>query len=432
MGADSTQMCCPNCGGTMEFDPNAGKLKCIFCGSAFSQEECAAFFHEQQAQDEAKQSGSDWGSDAQDMKAYSCKTCGAEILTDENTGASRCPYCGNTTIMEAQFTGAAKPDFLIPFAFNKQQAMEKYKEYYQKKFFLPKAFLEGNQVEEIQGVYVPFWLYDGAVTIDAEFEAADKEETPTETIRRIYRAERRGTITFENVPADASKRMPDAIMDSVEPFKFDELKEFNMMYLPGFLAEKFDVKGDDDLERAEKRVISTAKQKTQATVKHNEVHEKRGNYVVNYTKKKYAMLPIWYLTTNWNGNQFSFAMNGQTGKFTGDLPVDYTKLGIITGIGAVAAGVILYLLMKSIPAALIAALIVALIIFFAGKGSMKPVHNASQANDYMDKQVHLVYCQDHFLRTERKPKEQRPAGGPPQHPTNGPSAGPQKPPSSHR
>ena len=409
MAQNSTQVCCPNCGGTMEFDPAVGKLKCMFCESVFTQEECAAFFSDQESQEAAKQSGSDWGSDADDMKAYACNTCGAEILADGNTGATRCPYCGNTTIIEAQFSGAAKPDFVIPFAFNKQQAMEKYKEYYEKKKLLPKAFLAGNQVEEIQGVYVPFWLFDGAVTIDAEYEAADKEDTPTETVRRIYRAERRGTIAFENVPADASKRMPDAIMDSVEPFKFDELKPFNMMYLPGFLAEKFDVEGDDDLERAEKRVIATAKQKTQATVKHNEVHEKRGSFVVNYTKKKYALLPIWYLTTNWNGKQWNFAMNAQTGKFTGDLPVDYTKLGIMTALAAIIPGVLLWLLMKNIPVALIAALIIALIAFFGGKGSMRPVHNASQANEYMDKQVRLVWSKDHFVRTERKPKEQRPA-----------------------
>lgn len=406
MGADSTQMCCPNCGGTMEFDPSLGKLKCIFCESAFTQEECAVFFKEQESQEQAKQSGSDWGSDAQDMKAFSCNTCGAEILTDENTGATRCPYCGNTTVIEAQFSGAAKPDFVIPFGFTKQQAMEKYKAYYEKKFLLPKAFLSNNQVEEIQGLYVPFWLFDGAVTIDAEFEGADKNETDTEVISKIYRCERRGTITFENVPADASKRMPDAIMDSLEPFKFNELKPFDMMYLPGFLAEKFDVEGDDDLERAEKRVTATAKQKTKETVKHSDVTEVRGNYDINYTKKKYAMLPVWYLTTNWNGKSWTFAMNAQTGKFTGDLPIDYAKLGIITGIGAVLAGVLFYLILKTVPAALIAALVAALIVFFVGKGSMRPVHIANQANDYMDKQVRLAYSNDRYIRTEHKPKQQ--------------------------
>ena len=118
------------------------------------------------------------------------------------------------------------------------------------------------------------------------------------------------------------------------------------------------------------------------------------------------MLPVWYLTTNWNGKQWTFAMNAQTGKFTGDLPIDYAKLGIITGIGAVIAGILLYLIMKNIPAALIAALIVALIVFFVGKGSMRPVHTASQANDYMEKQVRLVFSHDRFIRTERKKKQQ--------------------------
>ena len=284
--------------------------------------------------------------------------------------------------------------------------MEKYKGYYEKRKLIPKDFLTGSKVEEIQGVYVPFWLYDGSVNIDAEFEAADKTETDKEIIRKIYKADRRGTINFENVPADASKRMPDDIMDSVEPFTFADLKPFSMTYMPGFLAERFDVEGDDDLQRAEKRVVNSAKQKTKDTVKHDEVTEKRGDYKVNYTKKKYAMLPIWYLTTSWQGKQWNFAMNGQTGKFTGDLPIDNTKLGLITGGSAIAAGVILYLIMKSLLVPVVAALIVALVVCFSLKGSMRPVHNATQANEYMDKNVKLVLSNDTYLRTERKQKQQ--------------------------
>ena len=407
MAGTSTQLVCPNCGGTMQFDPQVGKMKCIFCDSVFTQEEAEEFFRQQNEEEELKGSGDDWGDLADNMRAYSCNTCGAEIICDETTAATRCPYCDNTTVIEAQFSGAAKPDFVIPFAFTKEQAMEKYKGYYEKRKLIPKDFISGSRVEEIQGVYVPFWLYDGSVNIDAEFEAADKTENDTEIIRKIYKAQRRGTISFENVPADASKRMPDDIMDSVEPFNFTQLKPFSMTYMPGFLAERFDVEGDDDLERAEKRVVNTAKQKTKATVKHDEVTEKRGDYKVNYTKKKYAMLPVWYLTTSWNGKQWNFAMNGQTGTFTGDLPVDYTKLGIMTGIAAIVAGALLFLLTKGIAVALIAALIVGLIVFFAAKGSMKPVHKATQANEYMDKDVRLVLTKDDYVRTEKKKKEQR-------------------------
>ena len=405
--ATSTQLVCPNCAGTLQFDPTIGKMKCIFCDSVFSQEEAEQFFAQQNEEEEIKESGADWGEDADGMRAYSCSTCGAEILCDQNTAATRCPYCDNTTVIEAQLSGAIKPDVVIPFAFTKEQAMEKYKGYYEKRKLIPKDFLSGSRVEEIQGVYVPFWLYDGSVSIDAEFEAADITDNGIEITRKIYKADRRGNIAFENVPADASKRMPDDIMDSVEPFDFGQLKPFSMTYMPGFLAERFDVEGDDDLERAEKRVTNTAKQKTRATVRHDEVTETRGDYKVNYTKKKYALLPIWYLTTSWNGKQWNFAMNGQTGNFTGDLPVDGTKLGIMTGGSALAAAVLLYLITKSIPFILGAALVVGLIVFLVAKGSMKPVHKATQANEYMAKKVSLVYSTDDYLRTERKKKEQR-------------------------
>ena len=405
--ATSTQLVCPNCAGTLQFDPTIGKMKCIFCDSVFSQEEAEQFFTQQNEEEEIKESGADWGEDADGMRAYSCSTCGAEILCDQNTAATRCPYCDNTTVIEAQLSGAIKPDVVIPFAFTKEQAMEKYKGYYEKRKLIPKDFLSGSRVEEIQGVYVPFWLYDGSVSIDAEFEAADITDNGIEITRKIYKADRRGNIAFENVPADASKRMPDDIMDSVEPFDFGQLKPFSMTYMPGFLVERFDVEGDDDLERAEKRVTNTAKQKTRATVRHDEVTETRGDYKVNYTKKKYALLPIWYLTTSWNGKQWNFAMNGQTGNFTGDLPVDGTKLGIMTGGSALAAAVLLYLITKSIPFILGAALVVGLIVFLVAKGSMKPVHKATQANEYMAKKVSLVYSTDDYVRTERKKKEQR-------------------------
>ena len=92
------------------------------------------------------------------MKAYSCSYCGAEILTDANTGATRCPYCGNTTIIEAQFSGAAKPDYVIPFAFNKTQAMDKYKT----QLRIYKAAFDLVLDKPVKSCYIySFWLGKG-------------------------------------------------------------------------------------------------------------------------------------------------------------------------------------------------------------------------------------------------------------------------------
>ena len=412
--ANTSAVCCTYCGGTTKFDPTVGKLKCEFCDAVFSQEEAEAFFKEKEKRESEKESGGDWGNDSESMKALRCSTCGAELIADSNTAATLCPYCGNSTMVEGQFSGSVKPDLIIPFAFTKKQAEEKYHEYYQKRRLIPRAFIEGNTIQEIQGVYVPFWLYDGTVSIDAEYTACDKTETQTETIKKLFTVRRRGNIAFKNVPADASKRMPDDIMDSVEPYKFSELKPFSKTYLPGFLAEKFDVEGDDDLERAEKRVKETAKQKTRETVKHDSIENSRENFTVNYTEKKYALLPIWYLTTKWNGQQYDFAMNGQTGAFTGDLPVDKGRLSLRVILAAVAAAVLVYLLSKQVLVTVIFAAIIAGIVYAASMGSMKPVHKATQATDYMDKEVKLTLQNEDFLRTERKAKpQQRTSADPP-------------------
>lgn len=404
---------CVNCGGTLKFDPTVGKLKCEFCDSVFEPDAVEQMIAAEEARSKEKESGADWGNDADAMQALGCTTCGAQLLADQNTGATRCPYCGNSTIIPAQFSGAAKPDCLIPFALTKEQAMEKYRGYYEKRWLLPSSFLQNNQVEEIQGVYVPFWLYDGTASISATYEAYDERSTQTETIRDLFAVERRGTIQFHNVPADASQRMQDALMDSIEPYKFEALKPFSMSYLPGFLAERFDVDDSDDRSRIEKRVKETTSQRTRATVSHEGISKSDEHINVRFTGKQYVLLPVWCLTTRWNDQVFTFAMNGQTGQFTGDLPVDKGKLFALGAAAFLLPGILIYLLMKDIVPALIIAAIICLIAVAGAHGSMKPVHNAHGASDYMDKQIRLTLEKERHTRTERKPKEQNRSNNPP-------------------
>ena len=57
------------------------------------------------------------------MKAYSCPSCGAELICDASTAATFCPYCGNPTVVPGQFSGALKPDYVIPFKLSKEDAV---------------------------------------------------------------------------------------------------------------------------------------------------------------------------------------------------------------------------------------------------------------------------------------------------------------------
>ena len=189
---------------------------------------------------------SNWNDTESETLATSvCSSCGAELIHDQTTAVAQCPYCGNNTVIPGTMAGTLKPDYVIPFKMNKTQAVDALKHYYKGKKFLPNAFAETNHVEEIQGVYVPFWLYSARTDAEATF-SAENVRTWTEGDYEItetdhYAVERAGYMDFSRVPVDGSQKMPDAHMDSIEPYDYSEITPFSVAYLPGYLTDRFDM-----------------------------------------------------------------------------------------------------------------------------------------------------------------------------------------------
>ena len=363
MATQVTNYQCPACTGPLHFVGSSGRLECDYCGASFDVAEIEALYaqKEQKAAEAAQREtagqapsagaadgsdwdasglSEDWGADAAGMKAYSCPSCGAELLCDATTAATSCPYCGNPSVIPGQFTGILKPDFVLPFKLNKEDAIKALKRHYRKKPLLPSTFSKANHLEEIKGVYVPFWMYDGVASGSARFHATqvhtytsgDYEITETSH----YDVSRAGSIGFEKIPVDASSKMPDDYMDSIEPYDYAELKPFSTAYLPGFLADKYDVSVEDSRERADKRCAGSLLSALERTVSgyttcietSRDIRLKRG-------KVHYALLPVWILNTRWEGKDFLFAMNGQTGKLVGNLPVSTKRvIGLFAAIAA--------------------------------------------------------------------------------------------------
>ena len=366
MASQVTNYKCPACTGPLHFVGASGQLECDFCGSKYDVAQIEALYADKEAAAaaaseaaEAKAESnrqkvaemeaqgwdtsdltSDWGAEADGMKAYSCPSCGAELICDASTAATSCPYCGNPTVVPGQFSGALKPDFVLPFKLSKEDAVAALKNHYKGKPLLPKAFTNGNHIEKIQGVYVPFWMFDGQAegTVDYEglihheYETSDYEVTETEH----YDVHRGGSISFEKVPVDASSKMPDDHMDSIEPYDYDELKNFSTAYLPGFLADKYDVSVEESRERADERCMGTLDAALLDSVKgYDTCTRQAGSTDLVRGKVHYALMPVWMLNTRWQGKDFLFAMNGQTGKLVGDLPVSWGKFwGMFAGIAA--------------------------------------------------------------------------------------------------
>ena len=331
--SDIIEYKCPACAGKLEFDSGSQKMKCPFCESVFDVDSLKEHDNalENLKPDEMKwesEAGSDWkDGETEGMRVYTCKSCGGEIITDSTTAASKCPYCDNPVVMSGNFSGDLKPDYVIPFKYDKEAAKKALNNHISGRKLLPKVFKDQNHIDEIKGVYVPVWLFDAEAEANMLYKAEKikrwSDEKFSYTERKFFSLQREGTVDFECVPVDGSTKMQDELMESIEPFNFNEAVEFQTAYLSGFLADKYDVSAEDSVERANKRIKNTTQQIIDSTVHgYDVVNKESGNIKLHNAKAKYALYPVWLLNTTWNGNKYTFAMNGQTGKFVGDLPVD--------------------------------------------------------------------------------------------------------------
>ncbi len=340
--SDINEYKCPSCGGAIEFDSHSQKMKCPYCDTEFDLETLKKYDEQLSKEAEQKDDISDWQTDpgkqwqegeTDGMNVYTCKSCGGEIVSDENTGATSCPYCGNPVILTERFRGALRPDMVIPFKLDKKAAKEAYYKHIKGRPLLPKVFRRENHIDEIKGIYVPFWLFDADVAADARYKAtkvrtwSDSDYDYTET--SYYSVDRSGNMSFVSVPVDGSSRMPDDLMESIEPYKVADAVEFQTAYLSGYLADKYDVDAQQSTDRARERMKESAQDVLRDTVKgYASVIPENTNVRISGGDAKYALYPVWILNTTWRGKKYIFAMNGQTGRMTGDLPVDngaYTR-----------------------------------------------------------------------------------------------------------
>jgi DNA-directed RNA polymerase subunit RPC12/RpoP len=354
--SDILEYKCPCCGGAITFDSRIQKMKCPYCDTEFELDTLKEFEEEHMEEDrdpqwdaaDVEKEQREMGDEGGTFVSYTCEACGGEIVADQNMAASSCPYCGNPVIVMKKLSGMLKPDLVIPFKLDKKQAEEKLKSHLKGKVLLPRMFRSENRIQEVKGVYVPFWLYDCDAQAEIRCRATRVHSWETQDYHYVetqhFLVSRGGDIGFEKVPVDASIKMDDALMQSIEPFDYSEAVDFQTAYLAGYLADKYDQSSKDCAPSANQRVRQSTVTAFMNTIhgyatcvpEHTDIRLRQG-------KIRYALLPVWVLNTTYKGKLYTFAMNGQTGKFVGDLPADKGRALQIAG--AVFAGVFLLTLL---------------------------------------------------------------------------------------
>lgn len=327
---------CPSCGGALNFESSVQMMKCPYCDTEFTvaaMQELDEVLQNEHTSDYTWQSQPEgqWSEEeSENLRTFVCQSCGGEIVGDQNTAATNCPYCDNPVVMAGQFRGDLRPDIVIPFQLNKKQAKAALTAHLSQKPLLPKLFKEKNRIESIQGIYVPFWLFDTDVNANIRYLATRVRHWSDAKYNYIrtsyYSLVRKGKIAFDNVPVDASSKVSNALMESIEPFDLSKGVDFQTAYLAGYLADKFDETAENCENRANDRIRASTESAFAGTVVgFSSVVPEHSEISLHNSRIRYALLPVWMLTTRYNGKSYTFAMNGQTGKLVGNLPVDWSR-----------------------------------------------------------------------------------------------------------
>ena len=329
--ASASQYKCPKCGAPLIFHADSGKLRCESCSNDYDVDAVDALYAAENAEDQEF----DWGKykvtedKMDDTQVFVCQSCGATIEADHATAATACPYCGNNVVLDERVSGGLKPNAIIPFQFGPEKLEEKIQAYYKGKKLLPRNFFDRNKIGKVQGVYVPFWLFDskldGSVTMNGQIIRCYTEGDYDCTETNHFLLVREGSMAFAKIPVDASVKMDNDLMDSIEPFHYDELVDFDPAYLTGYLADRFDSDPEAEIPRANERMKNSAIDIfTSTAVGYAPILRSSAIRMLD-ASVRYVLLPVYLLNCEYNGTTYRYAVNGQTGKVAGELPVSKGK-----------------------------------------------------------------------------------------------------------
>lgn len=320
---------CPACNAKVVWNPTEQKFKCEYCASQFTLEQmqqyntAASLENNKVDENFAKITSKDG------LDVYRCKNCGAEIIADQNTTATFCVYCGSTAILKEKIDSGIAPNYIIPFKNEKESTYDAFTKLFKGRPLTPNAFKDVNNIKKISGVYIPFWAYDIKSNGNITFHCEDVRSWNTYDYHYIETTTYSTTVDcdldFNKVLADGSSRFPDDLMDSLEPFDYGHLVDYNHAYLSGFLAEKYDVNNDVAFTRASQRVMNTSISKARSACRHGTAVVSKNDLSIDNKKTYYILLPVWMVSIKYKNKDYIFAMNGDTGKIVGDIPISVGK-----------------------------------------------------------------------------------------------------------
>lgn len=322
---EATHQKCSGCGGNLLFSPSSQSLKCPNCQSIYEivAEHCCPK-HELE---EKSQNQSVW---EDENKVAKCQNCGASVVLNKLEYATKCPYCSSPLIVETKLVPGLKPDAIIPFQFDKSEAAKKFVQGVKKKLFIPNKFKKEPPESEIQGIYIPTFLFDadskstysGVLLENQTTKINDKYVTTT----RSFVIRGKNQMTHKNIAIEASAHINQTQLDSIKPFDYSEFYEFNEDFLRGYFVEMNDTNIDDCHSSARDVMREAIRRDILSGYSYDGVRNLDVSTEFLEEKFSYGILPTYRFNYSYKNKQYTTFMNGQTGQIGGGIPRSGAKI----------------------------------------------------------------------------------------------------------
>lgn len=340
--ADQKKFGCKNCGADLVFEPGTTSLVCPYCGV---QNDIQVAPQEIQELDyKAALAGTLAAQETTQVLTIKCSACGAETTFPSNVTTQDCPYCGATLIAQNTHTvEMLRPKSILPFAVTQAQALESVTKWIQGLWFAPNKLKQyAEKDSKLKGLYIPYWTYDCSTiskysgergeryNVTEHYTAMENGRTVSRTREvqrtRWYPAGGTVHVDFDDVLVNASNSLPRNYADKLEPWDLHALVPFQEEYLPGFVAEKYQVDLAAGFETAKGIMEGGIHSAICSDIGGDEQRINSVNSTYNDVTFKHVLLPVWIGAYRYQGKVYQILVNARTREVQGSRPYSSLKI----------------------------------------------------------------------------------------------------------
>lgn len=328
---------CPACGAEAVWTPSKQALVCPYCGTESPAElsQDGKLVEENDLVSALRSIPDQERGWQAERKTVRCQSCQAISVFDATRVAQNCDFCGSPALLSVDDSGAPiRPGSQLPFKISQGQVREEIRRWYGSHFWARSDLRHKAMTDTLHGLYLPYWTFDAHADCPWKADAGHyyyTRDSQGKQQRNIRWESASGRIShsFDDVLVPASRGVQPKLLAGLEPYPTTtEMLPYDAGYLSGWVVEQYQI----DLVQAAKNSRDRMETELRAICAKRVPGDTYRNLHISptYTAQtfKHILLPVWLLSYTYGSKTYQVAVNGATGKISGEYPLSWVKISI--------------------------------------------------------------------------------------------------------